>query len=465
MLIVSGILLVPLYLKSIDNELYGYWIALLALVSIASALESGVSMILTRKLTVAFSSNSLDEARLVFSSALLYSFLCGFLILGYCLLVSANFEVFIGTESLKYNSTLSVIALLSGGSTLLALLGSIYSSVLSAKLDILRPNIYRLIGSIFSLFVTAIFVIVYNRIEGFVFGMLTRELVFLILTKYQSAKILRPSFNRGVVKNVPLLMKELSGQFIGRFSKSYAEKVPVIILAKAFGGSASLMYDLTFKIFIATRQLIQVIITTIFPMITARFIREKNKDEFIDSLDYSVSFLAIVSFGSIYLIFPQLVIFWLGDVKDTIFTGFNLWLVVLISVFTLYFEIQCSNLIAYGQTIKSSRLMIIRGVMSFVFFYGLWSYSYFDSFGEVLIVSALTLMAPLILSDKEKIIKSSKKVVLLALSLGIIYWLNEVLILTGRLVAFASFCMFLSILLYLLWPRIKFTSQFSKVNR
>lgn len=462
MLIVSGILLVPLYLKSLDHELYGYWIALLALVSITNALESGVSMVVTRKLTVAFSVDSIEEARQVFSAALIYCYLSGLLIMVYCLLVSLNLGLFMGVDSLKYKSTLSIISVLSGSSTILAMLGSIYSSVLASKLDILRPNIYRLIGSLISLLVTAIVVIKYRRIEGFILGMIAREFVFLTLTKYYSSKVLKPTFNIKSVKEVFPLLKELSGQILGRFSKSYAEKIPVIILALIFGGTASLMYDLTFKIFVALRQLIQVIITTVFPIIAVQFIRQKRKDKFEDAIDYSLSFVIILSFGTVYLLFPVLIELWLGENQASIFSGINLFLVLIISAFTLYFEMKSSNLIAYGYTSKSSKLMIMRGILSFAFFYGLLSLSLLSSLVQVLTLSAITYVIPLIFVDVKALATSGAKILLLGMSLCIVFVLNELYTLYGWPLFILTGGVFGASLFYVIKPHFRFVMSLRK---
>ena len=462
MLIVSGILLVPFYLKSLDHELYGYWIALLALVSITSALESGVSMVVTRKLTVAFSVDSIEEARQVFSAALMYCYLSGLLIMVYCLFVSLNLGLFMGADSLKYRSTLSIISVLSGSSTILAMLGSIYSSVLASKLDILRPNMYRLIGSLLSLLVTAIVVIKYRRIEGFILGIIAREFVFLTLTKYYSSKVLKPSFNRESIKGIFPLFKELSGQLLGRFSKSYAEKIPVIILALILGGTASLVYDLTFKIFVALRQLIQVIITTVFPILTVQFTRQKRKEKFVDAIDYTLSFVIIMSFGAVYLFFPVLVELWLGENKTSIFSGINLFLVLVISAFTLYFEMQSSNLIAYGYTSKSSKLMIIRGILAFVVFYGFVSLSLLSSLGQVLTLSAVTYIIPLILVNGNALASSGAKILFLGMSLCIFFVLNELYKLYGWPLFMLANLIFGASLFYAIKPHFWFVMSLRK---
>jgi len=52
--IITGIFMVPLYLKFIDLNIYGYWIAISGIISFLSLVDPGIGTVVQQKISEAY---------------------------------------------------------------------------------------------------------------------------------------------------------------------------------------------------------------------------------------------------------------------------------------------------------------------------------------------------------------------------------------------------------------------------
>lgn len=382
-MVVSGVLLVPLYLKFIPITLYGAWLATGNLLAWITLIDPGLALVLQREIANLHGSKDYKRIGIYITSGLILTSGISFLLLLFGLALYFVFPIFFSLPAdvemgvLRKSFLISLIgsSLLIFSYTVTAInqglqsskgVGLIYVIVISTGI-VISMTLLKLNYGLFALAVVPM-------ISGI--GLTVGNLIYLFWRYRQDRIPLLISFH-----DLKTITKLLSFSFLGRLGNVISSNLDLFIVAKYLGPQYSAVLNLTRKAPEMCKTLIERPVIALIP--TLSHLRgsgdERKQVEIVVRLT-SILFWIIGFVMAGFITFnDDFVRFWVGE---TFYAGDVVSLILVITIFLSAITDSFGNLgIALGSIRKNSIAAFLQALVSAIFvFFGV---KYFGLIGVV----------------------------------------------------------------------------------
>ena len=266
----SNIILVPLYLKLIQQDIYGYWLATGNILVWLTVVDPGLSTVIQQKVAVAFSKDDNVQLNSIISSGLFISLLIALSITVLGQLAAPGVSNIVGiNKNIEANYDIIVaFKFASIGSALMIFSYSI-NAVLLGLQESTSIGVIGLLGEMGGLLFMLLLLF-----QGYgVFSLAIKQLVsgtILIMLNIINIIIVYKKYDYKfhlIFDNIKELVSLLSFSFLGRLSGIVSNKVDLIIVSRFVGSDTVIALNMTRKIPEFFRMLIERPLTAIMPSI------------------------------------------------------------------------------------------------------------------------------------------------------------------------------------------------------
>ncbi|MGL2995223.1 oligosaccharide flippase family protein [Flavobacterium sp. TSSA_36] len=360
-MIVNGIIMVPLYFKFMPVSTYGAWLATGNVVGMLGLVESGLSGVITQKMSVALAKKD-DRMFFQLAGANLYTALFMSMTL---LVLGLSLAPFIADwinadENIKRSITTAyIVSLISAALSLItSLIGAFPQVWQETKTTGIITTVVNIIG------VLSLITYLYLGfgVVSLALGYITRAILNLlgqgswIFIKWRKLNLSKPTYDFDVVK---ALLKDCFYPFLSRISGVIMGNSQSFILAFFISPTLAAVYDITSKIAFVACNFVSMANGSFFALFSLTY-ASKNKQE-INNLTQKVSlfFLTVLFSALVYsVVFSKSIIyFWVGLDK---YGGDLLLASIVISLLITQLKQYFINLLYAGGLInKSAKLDVI----------------------------------------------------------------------------------------------------------
>lgn len=282
--LVTGIFLVPFYLRKIPMDAYGSFLAAIAIAGLIGLLEFGLSMVLTQRLAKSFAQSDWPVFRRTVHAGLVAATL---LFATTCLLTFAvvSFVPTLTRIPAPYQADLRMAFLLlgvaAGGSIYLNLFGSIFQALLKAG----TLGLVNLLSATVGILTVVLAFHWQGSLAAIAAGTFARVLCATMLLLINAVVELH---KRSLLPRVApvgeavALLRSCAPIFLGSVTKSIAENTQNLLLANAISPAAIAIFSLTQKAMQVCNMVLAPIGSSIYSNLTQ--IKAKTKEAYFSSL-------------------------------------------------------------------------------------------------------------------------------------------------------------------------------------
>jgi O-antigen/teichoic acid export membrane protein len=432
-MMITGIFLVPLYLKYISVETYGAWLATGNILLWITIIDPGISLVLQQKISYSYGKNDIETIVDIIASGLFITFFITIIIfiLGYVL----SFYI---VDLLNNHSKIDFTQLRSA--FLLALVGSCLM-IFSYSITSINQGLQSSIGiglvyaitNIFSILISALMLkrnygVISLAILPFINGIgLTIGNIFYLLWRLKIEKI-KVNF---VMSKIFILINLISFSFIGKVGSVISNNLDLFLVSQQLGPQSAAVLNLSRKGPEMSRTFIERPIIAFIPAIS----NMRSSTEIVKQKNIIIRLLKIILiiFGLIAVEFinfnDNFVNLWVGN---NFFAGNLISFFICLNIILLSFSSNISNLcFALGEIRNTNLISFIQSIISLILLYVF--INYFGLLGAVIAPIIGNLMLPIWYFPKLLIKQLSinhnelKKIILLIIKLFFLVLLLSIL--------------------------------------
>lgn len=366
-MIVNGIIMVPLYFKFMPVSTYGAWLATGNVVGMLGLVESGLSGVITQKMSVAIAEKD-DRKFFQLAGANIYTALFLSLTLFVLGLSIAPFiaDWINADESIKQSITIAyIVSLISAALSLITSLIGAFPQVWQETKTI---GIITTVVNILGVLSLVIYLYLGFGVVSLALGYITRAILNIlgqgswIFIKWRKLNLSRPTYNFAVIKE---LLKDCYYPFLSRISGVIMGNSQSFILAMFISPTIAAVYDITSKIALVACNFVSMANGSFFALFSLTF-ASKNKNE-INNLIQRVSlfFLTILFSALLYsMVFTKAIVhIWVGLDK---YGGDLLLAFIIIALLITQLKQYFNNLLYTGGMINKSAKLDVLSMILFV---------------------------------------------------------------------------------------------------
>ncbi len=282
--LITGIFLVPFYLRKIPLDAYGSFLAATAIAALIGLLEFGLSMVLTQRLARSYARSDSNDFRQVLFTGLVAATLLAVVICIVTLVVTPWIPTVTNTahgHQIDLSTAFTLLGFAAASSVYLNLCGSIFQALLKAGT----------LGAVnlFSAAVGVVTVIVsfseFGTLTAIAAGTIVRVGCATILLIFYALHALSKSSllpRRAPLKDAWALLHSCVPVFVGGVAKSVADNTQNLVLANAVSPAAVAVLALTQKAFQVCNMVLAPIGSSIYANLTQ--IKEKTDESYFSSI-------------------------------------------------------------------------------------------------------------------------------------------------------------------------------------
>jgi O-antigen/teichoic acid export membrane protein len=369
--ITINILLLPVYLKYIDRNLYGYWLATGSLLGIISMIDPGMADFVKQKTGQYYGEKKFELLVPFLKTSILITtaFSLLFFIVGY--FTKGFLFDFIKIQNSNYLQILNNCFILTLASTSLMLLNYSLNAFAIGIMSSLGQGVIFVISSLFMVISTIFFLLTNHGLFSLVYGILARSILVFILTLfyiYRRYLIEKWSISIKYIKLKEILPTILHS-YSGRVGLMLLSNMENILITRYLGPTANLNYSVTRKVFDTLRLFFERTFMSFLPSII--FLNAKNTLQLFFDKYRSKLILIIYLFvfsGIWTILFNKYFIsLWLGS---SFYSGDILNVLILASVLVNLLSYCFSNfLFSIGDILFVNRINLIQSIVTFLLSY------------------------------------------------------------------------------------------------
>lgn len=366
--ITINILLLPVYLKYIDRNLYGYWLATGSLLGIISMIDPGMADFVKQKTGQYYGEKKFELLVPFFKTSILITtaFSLLFFIVGY--FTKGFLFDFIKIQNNNYLQILNNCFILTLASTSLMLLNYSLNAFSIGIMSSLGQGVIFVISSLFMVISTIFFLLTNHGLFSLVYGILARSIMVFILTLlyiYRRYLIEKWSTSIKYIKLKEILPTILHS-YSGRVGLMLLSNMENILITRYLGPTINLNYSVTRKVFDTLRLFFERTFVSFLPSIT--FLNAKNTLEIFFEKYRNKLILVIYLFvfaGLWSILFNKFFIsLWVGS---SFYSGDILNVLILASVLVNLLSYCLSNfLFSIGDILFVNRINLIQSIVTFL---------------------------------------------------------------------------------------------------
>jgi O-antigen/teichoic acid export membrane protein len=346
--LILSVILVPLYLQYFGLDVYGAWLASGNIIALLGVLESGLSFVLTQKLSVAQQNNNADFFPIFINGTLIF-FLISICILTIGLLLLPYIPTIVQAP-LQHRTDLIWGILFSILATVITVIMSPFGIIPQVYLKTFVPGIFNLLGNMFSAITVIIALKLGFGVASIGLGYLVRAIIISLGNVFYSIHLLKNITNKiyKFEKNkIFQLFKEILIPFLSRLAVTLSNNTQNLIIAAFISPTLTAIYDLTSKVTITLKSLTNIISISTFGGFSLTF-ADKDSNKLLNTVSkflliYSIPMALFYGFSLIFT--PTILKYWVGISK---FGGYDLlFFIVLSAVASDYLSL--SNMFAWSS--------------------------------------------------------------------------------------------------------------------
>lgn len=232
---VQGLLLIPLYVKFLGQDLYGFWLASGGLLAWASMVDVGGTSIARQRCANAYANKEFRRMLDYFYNGVAFAILTFTIFLIVLISVAPHIQSILNTDD-EFIEILTHCFLIAGLGTGLLLLKRILKEFTSALQRVLLPVIFDILGLLLSLLFIISGIVYFNLgLYALAFGALIRVGVPFILNIFYVAVLLygirgiglNLTMNKAVIKDYVITTPSV---FLAKSTGSFSTQIPIILL-------------------------------------------------------------------------------------------------------------------------------------------------------------------------------------------------------------------------------------------
>lgn len=315
-LVFNSIVVVPLYISYFSEDTYGAWLATGNLIALLGMIESGLTTVITRKLSISYS-NRTDDLTHVLGLNFLFALVVALLILLLGVAFYPLLERFIDKTGIEWTS-ISIAYFIALFSAAISMLNSFIGVFAQAIQNTFQVGLYSVLANLGGILV--LFLTLYNGlgVVSIAISYLVRALINLLCTSIWSYKqilllSLFPIFPPRVL--IKSTIRESSYLFMSKIMRVLLQNSQNLLIAIYIGNKMSALYEFNVKMpFI----LIVFSLSNINSAFFARFsqiLASRNDSSYEYYLTFTSGFIAVLFvFGVTSFLFAQrFVTLWVGE--------------------------------------------------------------------------------------------------------------------------------------------------------
>lgn len=362
--IITGIFMVPLYLKYIPIDTYGYWIAITGVISFLSLMDPGFGTVIQQKISESYVKNKSLIGKYIFSGLLLTSVI-SICILFFIYLFGALIINYVHIDQVVFIKELFFPFLMALLSMIIMLFGYIFNAANIAIFNTKIVTKLNLIVTLLTIALTIILLLNNFKLYSLAITMLIRA-IFFSLTNYFSflKRMKHENINFIYCKSKTLeLLNFSSYTFLGRISSTITLQLATMIVAFYLSPKLAVSLKMTQVIPETLKMIFDRPTYALTPILVSTF-NSKPLDNFFKK--FIILYLKIlIALATLYFIFfytfnEFIIKIWVGDK----FAGnvFNFFFLLY-----LFFSIlnQTSNYLIYGfgDLKKSNVILFLQSIV------------------------------------------------------------------------------------------------------
>jgi O-antigen/teichoic acid export membrane protein len=304
--ILIGVILVPIYINYIPNDLYGYWLVSGNILSWISIVDPGFAMIIQQRIGFNYGARNFLKIGQYISSSFIWTFIFILPILFIGFIVYQNFTQWLGVTNILYVNDLKISFLLSLIGLILSFASYTVTGInqgLQSSLGIGLIYFFANISSIFITFflLTKSFGLIAIGLSFFCRGflLLIGNLIYLYFRKINNSIKLKYDF-----ENFIEVKKLLAFNFLGKIGELAITSLSGIYINYFLGPASVVIYRLTFLVPDSTKLFLLRPTLALMPSLT-NLIGEGRKDKvlqlYLRLLEYMIWFSGLFFVGFICL--------------------------------------------------------------------------------------------------------------------------------------------------------------------
>jgi O-antigen/teichoic acid export membrane protein len=365
--IINGFLIVPLYLKYIDNHLYGAWLATGNILVWLTLLDPGIGDVLTQRVSASFGKRKYKEIGYQISSSLVISGAISFI----CLIISYLLSYYIPQLIKLHNPVIEhdlirafQLAACGTAMTLLsfALSGSALGLQKTKAIGIAR-TIIGISGILFTLVLLyhgkGIYALAYSNIYRSGLSVIAYGFILYVYLKENNIKL---RFSRTYFRQFSGIF---SYTFIAKLFSTLAGNIDLILVARFLDVNYVTIFELTRRPLKIVQNFINMPSIALLPAFSS-LAGEGQKEKLVEQIERFLRILNWLLFFSIFaflILNRELVILWVGL---QYYAGNLINFLICISFLLTTFSYNLSNITySYGD-IKGNSLIAVSYSVTYV---------------------------------------------------------------------------------------------------
>jgi len=371
--IITGIFMVPLYLKFIDLNIYGYWIAISGIISFLSLVDPGIGTVVQQKISEAYIQKKTQIGEYILSGLIITTGISTLILIILFVFGSLILDHSQINKILFYNELLYpfLLALLS---MIIMLYGYIYSSANIAIFNTKNTTKLNLITTILTLVLSII--LLYNNFKLYAIAltMLIRAIIFTFSNYYYFNKRLVNLETKYSNKKTLELLNFSSYSFLGRLSSTVTLQFATMIVTFYISPKLAVAMKMTQIIPETMKMIFDRPTYALTPLLISTYkINPVNLflKKFINLYLKSLVFLGTIYFLFFYAFNEIIISFWVGNK----FAGNNFNFLFLLYLFFSTLN-QTSNYLIYGfgDQKKSNIILLLQSIIFVILIFLLTKY-------------------------------------------------------------------------------------------
>jgi len=370
--IITGLILVPLYLKFFDLNLYGSWLSSGNIVGLLGLLDAGINLVFAQRLALSFGAKDFKLFSQFAGSGLLLSLALSFLIAFTGIIISVFVPAWVNAELKDYESIKYAFMLASLGAGF-SLANFSFASIVQAWLETKYLGIISFISLILGTAATIIGLYLNLGILALPLGILVKSflscvmLIIFIRIKWQKFDLPKMATSRKTIKDLAITTSPV---MVARIGGNIMQNSQLIIVANFINPAASALLVITSKVFDVGRLILGPIGSSVFAGLA--IIEGGNdmnhKRNIVYRLLIIFTALSVVLFSSAYLFNKPFISIWVGpELFGGNMLSLLLMLVAFLSTRMSFINLMLTSFGIIGKTAWSGQIeLAIRLLLIFL---------------------------------------------------------------------------------------------------
>jgi len=300
--LLTGIVLLPYYLKFISTSDYGIWLGGISFLSLASVLEANISLILTQQLGEKWVNKNINEFSKYYFAAIGFGVIVFVAIFLVTFLIKDSLTQWVSPGG-QHNSTFSNSFLIYSISLGLSILVGFISTIAQVFLKTLLPPFFNIASAIIGITYT-ILAVPTQGVMAIAAGALLKNISYLFFISFYAILLLKRNKIPFLfeINHLYMLVQSIGLPFISKVAITIAVNIQNFVIAATISSSSTTIFDITRKVPSIIQMAVNMVAVSTFTSFSL-FYSERKDNQSHPYTKYYFSFIRIVLLISLFFVF------------------------------------------------------------------------------------------------------------------------------------------------------------------